>query len=189
MARLLNKLLAEFTKSRPYRTTDNALVEGKNGAVVRKHIGYGPLAAEQAAALQKFYTAYFNPYLNYHRPCGFATVRITARGQRQRRYRPDDYRTPYEKLLSLPRWEQFLKPAVTAARLAAHATRRSDTEAARQMQQAKATCDRVPRAATSLIPRLRYPPFWGVDAGQRGAAPCPAPLPATHNCQRTENPS
>lgn len=139
VARLLHKLLAEFTKSRPYRTTDNALVEGKNGAVVRKHIGYGPLAAEQAAALQKFYTAYFNPYLNYHRPCGFATVRITARGQRQRRYRPDDYRTPYEKLLSLPRWEQFLKPAVTAARLAAQAARRSDTEAAQQMQRAKAT--------------------------------------------------
>ncbi len=39
LARLLDKLLIEFTKSRPYRTTDNALVEGKNGAVVRKHIG------------------------------------------------------------------------------------------------------------------------------------------------------
>jgi len=138
VARLLNKLLAEFTKSRPYRTTDNALVEGKNGAVVRKHIGYGPLAAEQAAPLQRFYTAWFNPYLNYHRPCGFATVQITARGQRKRRYRPDDYRTPYEKLLSLPRWEQFLKPGVTAQQLLQQATRRSDTEAAQQMQQAKA---------------------------------------------------
>src|ERR1039458_9728267 len=42
VAALLNKLLVEFTKSRAYRTTDNALVEGKNGAVVRKHIGYGP---------------------------------------------------------------------------------------------------------------------------------------------------
>ncbi len=49
------KLLVEFTKSRAYRTTDNALVEGNNAAVVRKHIGYGPIAAEHAAALQKFY--------------------------------------------------------------------------------------------------------------------------------------
>ena len=64
VARLLNKLLIEFTKSRPYRTTDNALVEGKNGAVVRKHIGYGAIAAEHATALQKFYTAYCNSYLN-----------------------------------------------------------------------------------------------------------------------------
>jgi hypothetical protein len=139
VARLLNKLLVEFTKSRPYRTTDNALVEGKNGAVVRKHIGYGPLAAGQAAALQSFYTAYFNPYLNYHRPCGFATVEITEQGKRKRRYRPEDYRTPYEKLLSLPRWEQFLKPGVTAQALRQQAIRRSDTEAAQQMQQAKAT--------------------------------------------------
>ena len=139
VARLLNKLLAEFTKSRPYRTTDNALVEGKNGAVVRKQLGYGPLAAEQAAALQRFYMAWFNPYLNYHRPCGFATVQITARGKRKRRYRPEDYRTPYEKLLSLPHWEQFLKPGVTAQTLCQQATRRSDTEAAQQMQQAKAT--------------------------------------------------
>ena len=138
VARLLNKLLVEFTKSRPYRTTDNALVEGKNGAVVRKHIGYGPLAAGQAAVLQKFYTAWFNPYLNYHRPCGFVTVQITARGKRKRRYRPEDYRTPYEKLLSLPRWEQFLKPGVTAQTLFQQATRRSDTEAAWHMQQAKA---------------------------------------------------
>ena len=36
VAGLLNKLLIEFTKSRARRTNDNALVEGKNGAVVRK---------------------------------------------------------------------------------------------------------------------------------------------------------
>ena len=41
VAGMLEKLLIEFTKSRAYRTTDNALVEGKNGATVRKHIGYG----------------------------------------------------------------------------------------------------------------------------------------------------
>lgn len=156
VARLLNKLLAEFTKSRPYRTTDNALVEGKNGAVIRKHLGYGPLAAEQAASVQKFYTAYFNPYLNYHRPCGFATVEITARGQRKRRYRPDDYRTPYEKLLSLPHWEQFLKPGVTPQLLQQQASRRSDTEAARQMQRAKATL--LTQCEKQRSPRNLSPP-------------------------------
>ena len=62
VAKLLNKLLVgEFTKSRAYRTTDNALVEGKNGAVVRKHIGHEPIAAEHAAEFQRFYTACFNP--------------------------------------------------------------------------------------------------------------------------------
>jgi hypothetical protein len=55
VAKLLNKLLVEFTKSRACRTTDNALVEGNNGAVIRKHIGYGPIGAEHAEAMQKFY--------------------------------------------------------------------------------------------------------------------------------------
>lgn len=137
VAKLLNKLLAEFTKSRAYRTTDNALVEGKNGAVVRKHIGYGPIAADYAGAFQKFYTAHLNPYLNYHRPCGFATIQVRSRGRRRRLYRPDDYRTPYEKLISLADWEQHLKQGITRQYLEGQAKRRSDTEAARAMQKAK----------------------------------------------------
>ena len=62
VAKLLNKLLiGEFTKSRAHRTTDNALVEGKNGAVVRKHLGHEPIPAVHAAEFQRFYTAHFNP--------------------------------------------------------------------------------------------------------------------------------
>ena len=147
--RLLNKLLVEFTKSRAYRTTDNALVEGKNGAVVRKHMGYGPIAAPQAEAWQRFYTAYFNPYLNYHRPCGFATIEINERGKRKRRYPTDQYRTPYEKLLSLTHWEKFLKPGITTELLYRQATRSSDTQAARQMQTAKAALFPLPGARRS----------------------------------------
>src|SRR5712692_578410 len=80
VVKLLNKLLVEeFTKSRAYRTTDNALVEGKNGAVVRKQIGYGPIGAEHAEVLQKFYVAHFNPYLNFHRPCGYAPIATDSR--------------------------------------------------------------------------------------------------------------
>ena len=33
-------------------------------------------------------------YLNYHRPCGFATVEVSDQGKRRRRYRLADYRTP-----------------------------------------------------------------------------------------------
>jgi hypothetical protein len=138
VVKLLNKLLVEeFTKSRPYRTTDNALVEGKNGAVVRKQIGYGPIGSEHAEAVQKFFTAYFNPYLNFHRPCGYATVAVNARGKRKRTYRHKDYRTPYEKLTSLGSWEKYLKAGITAEMLQRQATDRSDTEAARRMQKAK----------------------------------------------------
>ena len=138
MEKLLNKLLVgEFTKSRANRTTDNALVEGKNGAVVRKHIGHAPIAARHAAALQRFYTADFNPYLNYHRPCGFATVELADNGKRRRRYRLEDYRTPYEKLLSLNDWESCLKEGISALSLQQQALRMSDTECALRMQQRK----------------------------------------------------
>ena len=136
--KLLNKLLVpEFTKSRANRTTDNALVEGKNGAVVRKHIGHEPIGARHAGEVQRFYTADFNPYLNYHRPCGFATIELSDNGKRRRRYRLNDYRTPYEKLLSLNDWESYLKEGVSAARLEQQALRMSDTECALRMQQRK----------------------------------------------------
>ncbi len=138
VVKLLNKLLVEeFTKSRAYRTTDNALVEGKNGAVVRKHLGYGAIAAEHAEAWQKFYTAYFNPYLNFHRPCGYATVSTNSRGKRKRRYPHQDYRTPYEKLTLVKSWQDYLKDGITAGQIQRQATAMSDTEAARKMQKAK----------------------------------------------------
>jgi len=84
VARLLNKLLIEFTRSRPNRSQDNGLVEGKNGAVIRKHIGYGHIPGKYAERVQKFYTAHFNPYLNFHRPCGFARVVEGARASGER---------------------------------------------------------------------------------------------------------
>jgi hypothetical protein len=127
----------EFTKSRAYKTTDNAMVEGKNGAVVRKQIGYGAIGAEHAEAFQKFYTAQFNPYLNYHRPCGFATIETNRKGKRKRVYRPKDYRTPYEKLTSLKDWQKYLKEGITEQMLQREAGRMSDTEAARRMQTTK----------------------------------------------------
>jgi len=137
VAEMLEGLLIEFTKSRANRSQDNALVEGKNGAVIRKHVGYGHIAAPHAEAVQKFYTAHFNPYLNYHRPCGFATTSFNARGKRTRHYKAADYQTPYEKLKSLPEAERYLKQEVSLARLDRIATKMSDTECARKMGAAK----------------------------------------------------
>jgi len=138
VVQLLGKLMVEeFTKSRAYKTTDNAMVEGKNGSVVRKHIGYGAIGAEHAEEFQKFYTAYLNPYLNFHHPCGFATVETGHRGKRRRVYRHNDYRTPYEKLTSLKDWQKHLKEGISPQHLEREARRMSDTEAARRMQKAK----------------------------------------------------
>src|SRR5579864_690624 len=135
VAKLLNKLLVEQTKSRPRHSNDNGLVESKNGAVIRKHMGYGHIAASHAGRLQQFYTAHFNPYLNYHRPCAQADITFDQKGRRRCQYRR--YQTPLETLLALPNPAQYLRSGLTPAVLQRIAETRSDTEAAQRMQQAK----------------------------------------------------
>ena len=149
---MLDTLLVEFTKSRACRSQDNALVEGKNGAVIRKHIGYGHIPASHAEALQKFYTAQLNPYLNFHRPCGFATVSFDARGKRKRQYKFDDYATPYQKLKSLPGVADYLKAGITLKLLDGRAETMSDTSFARKMGAAKARLLRVCKIESPLPP-------------------------------------
>jgi transposase InsO family protein len=153
VAEMLRKLHAEFTKSRACRSQDNALVEGKNGAVIRKLIGYGHIAGQHAEALQEFYVKHLNPYLNFHRPCGFATVSVDERGRRKRKYKAEDYRTPFEKLQSLPEAERFLKPGLCLPELKKRALAISDTECARRMSAAKAKLLR--QCQTQSSPKFR----------------------------------
>jgi len=101
VAELLNKLLIRQTKSRARHCNDNALAECKNGAVVRKHMGYVHIPKHFAGTINQFYKQYFNVYLNYHRPCGFATIIKDKKGKERKVYRQKDYKTPYGKLKSL----------------------------------------------------------------------------------------
>ena len=153
VAGMLRKLHAEFTKSRACRSQDNALVEGKNGAVIRKLIGYGHIAGPHAVALQRFYVQHLNPYLNFHRPCGFATVSWDERGKRKRKYKTEDYRTPFEKLQSLPEAERFLRAGLSLPDLETRALAISDTECARRMSAAKAKLLR--QCQTPSLPKFR----------------------------------
>lgn len=155
VAGMLNRMLvSDFTKSRANRTTDNALVEGKNGAVIRKQIGYGWIAREHAEEFESFYRRWLNPYLNYHRPCGFARIQAGKRGKRKRVYRQEDYQTPYEKLRSLAGWEKHLKAGLSAETLEQRARAHSDTEFARRMQHEKQQLLARARSAGAL-PRKR----------------------------------
>ena len=135
VAGMLNKLLIEQTKSRPRHSNDNGLVETKNGAVIRKHLGYGYIDAAHAELLQGFYIEHFNPYLNFHRPCAQAQVRIDEKGRKHCTY--PHYQTPLETLLALPDAAQYLRPGMSLAILKRMAAAVSDTEAARRMQAVK----------------------------------------------------
>jgi len=135
VAKLLNKLLAEQTKSRPRHSNDNGLVEAKNGAVIRKHIGYGHIASVHAEAFQAFYREHFNSYLNFHRPCGQPEIRTDHKGKAKRIY--PWYATPWEMLRRLPGVAGCLKGDLTIGDLERQARAQSDTQAARAMQKAK----------------------------------------------------
>src|SRR5699024_6305366 len=139
VAEMLNKLrVTEFTKSRARQTTDNALVESKNAAMVRKHLGYGHIPAHCAEALNEFNQNVLSPYLNFHRPCLFAQEKIDAKGKIRKTYPADQVATPYEKLKALPDAARYLKDGITFERLDAAAYKISDNEAARQLAAAKA---------------------------------------------------
>jgi transposase InsO family protein len=135
VAKLLEKLLVEQTKSRPRHSNDNGLVEAKNGAVVRKHMRYDHIAAPHAAAIESFYEEHFNPYLNFHRPCGVAERVKNAKGKEKRVYRW--YATPWEILRQLPGVAGCLKEGVTIQELERTARAQSDMAAAEEMQKAK----------------------------------------------------
>ena len=135
VAKLLNKLLIEQTKSRPRHSNDNGLAETKNGAVVRKLMGYTHIAAPHAAAITDFFKEHLNPYLNFHRPCGVPELVTNAKGKQKRLYRW--YATPWEILRQLPGVASYLKPALTIAMLDQQAQAKTDTQAAETMQEAK----------------------------------------------------
>ena len=138
---ILQDLLIEQTKSRARKSNDNGLVESKNGAVIRKHMGYGYIAAGYAPDIHAFYRRHFNPYLNFHRPCGQPERIVDARGKEKFAYKR--YATPWEILreleTGLPKEEPgFLKSSVSIPTLDLLAKAHSDTTAAQLMQAAKA---------------------------------------------------
>jgi transposase InsO family protein len=135
VARLLNKLLIEQTKSRPRHSNDNGLVESKNGAVIRKHIGWGHIASQHAVAVDRFHREFLNPYLNFHRPCGIPEIVRTAKGKLKRVYRR--WATPWETLRELPGCAGFLRAGLRLDALDERAAAQTDTESARDMQEAK----------------------------------------------------
>jgi transposase InsO family protein len=135
VARMLEKLHIEHTKSRAHHTGDNGLVESKNGAIIRKHIGFGHIDAKHAAAMDQFHRQQLNPYLNFHRPCAVPKILTEANGKRRRVYLR--WATPFELFRELPACENYLRPHVTLAELDGFAQTQSDTEAALAMQSAK----------------------------------------------------
>ena len=111
VAKMLQKMMVDQTKSRSRHSNDNALVEGKNGSVIRKYMGYSHIPKKYAKQINVFYKEFLNPYVNFHRFCGFATDYVDGRGKVKKKY--EIYMTPVQKLLSLSDCEKYFKNGVT----------------------------------------------------------------------------
>jgi len=150
VAKMLEKLRIEFTRSRPRRSNDNGLAETKNGAIVRKLFGYGHIPQRHAARFNTFCREYLNPFLNFHRPCLFATDKPDPKkpGRIKRVYRARDAMTPLDKLASMPEAAKFLREGVTLKDLHELATALTDVQAAEELNEARAALFRRVPART-----------------------------------------
>lgn len=126
---ILNRLLIKHTKSRTRHCNDNALVEGKNGSVVRKNMGYAHIHQTKANEINTYYTNWFNPYLNFHRPCLYLTeTKKDDQGRERRVY--GDVMVPYDKLKQVCREtkKNVLVPSTSWKKLDTIARAYSDNE-------------------------------------------------------------
>ncbi len=135
VVKLLNNLLIKLTKSRSRQTNDNALVESKNGSIIRKHMGYFYINQKYAPDINDFYLSVFNNYLNFHRPCGFATTIVSSKGKQKKIY--NKYLNPYEAFRKVPNAEKYLKPGITFTKLDEISMQYSDNEYATIMDKEK----------------------------------------------------
>jgi hypothetical protein len=102
----------EFTRSRAYRKNDQAWVEQKNGAVVRKLVGYGRLEGLEAARVLAELHAAARLYVNFFQP-SFKLKSKTRHGSKIcKQYHPPA--TPAERLMDNPRLSRAQKQRLRA---------------------------------------------------------------------------
>ena len=137
VSRILKKAYVEQTKSRSRHSNDNALVEGKNASTLRKQMGHAHIPQKFAPLINKFCTEDLNPFLNFHRPCAFATDDIDSKGKVRKKYNADDYAMPVDKLLTCINVEDYLKKGVTIEGLQKQKLAQSHFEVAEKVSEAR----------------------------------------------------
>jgi hypothetical protein len=104
----------EFTRCRPYRKNDQAWVEQKNGAVVRRTIGYRRFEGlEAAAALARLYAA-MRLFVNFFQPSFKLASKARDGALVRKRYHPPA--TPCQRLMADPRTSAEVRDRVQELR-------------------------------------------------------------------------
>lgn len=135
VSEVLQKQFIEQTKSRSGRCNDNALIECKNGAVVRKHMGRWHIPKFEARKIQAFFRDFFNEFMNFHRMSAYPTTIVSDDGKKKKVYK--ETMTPCQKLLSIPNVKTYLRKDMTVEILKAKMIKHSHIEFAKIMADAK----------------------------------------------------
>lgn len=152
VAKLLNKLHIQMTKSRARHSNDNALAESKNGSIIRKYLGYTHIAQKWAPLINEFNRKYLTPYLNFHRPCYFAEIKLDKNGKEKKTYPYRSIMTPYEKLKSIANAASYLKEGTNFEALDRQMQAQTDLEAAKALKKAQSELFR--QVTNNLLPPL-----------------------------------
>jgi hypothetical protein len=99
-----------FTRSRAYHKNDQAWIEQKNGAVIRRTIGYGRLSGIVAGQTLAQLLQFLRLYVNCFQPSFKLHERIRQAGRMKKTYHPPA--TPCERLLGHPLVEKSAKEAL-----------------------------------------------------------------------------
>lgn len=134
---MLSKMLIEQTKSRARKTNDNALVEGKNYAVVRRQYGYAHIPKKYAKDMEDFNQKYLNPHLFFHRQCAYADDLVDERGKIKKVY--ERYMTPCESLLSINDAYTYLCEGVTIESLSVEQRKVTHLASAKELREKRNT--------------------------------------------------
>ncbi len=100
-------------------------------------VGYSHIGQKHAQGINDFYFGCFQEYLNFHGPYAFPSQIMDKKGKVKKKYRYQDYRTPYEKLKSIPHAQLYLKEGITFKMLDEIAQRYTDNEMAEKVQLAR----------------------------------------------------
>lgn len=157
VVKILNRLLITLTKSRPRHANDNALVETKNGWVLRKWLGYGFIEQKYAVEINRFYFNCFNEYLNFHRPCAYAIEKKDKKGKIKKAYPQQNYMTPYEKFKSISESNKYLKEGITFTILDKIALSKTDNQMAQIVQRERSELfDKISPVSDSQLLQAHY---------------------------------
>ncbi|MDR7521175.1 MAG: hypothetical protein QN168_01805 [Armatimonadota bacterium] len=89
-----------FTRAREYRKNDQAYVEERNGAVIRRVIGYDRYEGEPATAALNAVYEVLRLWINFFQPSMRLIARQRVGTKVHKRY--DQARTPYQRVLDSP---------------------------------------------------------------------------------------